>query len=167
MSRNKTSEYSGGTSLAISPLLQDDNHDSRVVGVPPVLWISTLIHGHGHPELAKKLNDKIVKIDDQMFERVRVFIRGEAVAGIDEVIRDPQWENRNNRGGWSEGQERFQGRSNQRETRQKTSASYARKETFTPLIKTPEGNLGHGYCKLSTTSVADQNSREVEHEQVL
>nr|GFA16389.1 hypothetical protein [Tanacetum cinerariifolium] len=33
--------------------------------------------GHGHPELAKKLNDKIPKTVDKMFEKVRAFIRGE------------------------------------------------------------------------------------------
>ncbi|GJZ22337.1 reverse transcriptase domain-containing protein [Tanacetum coccineum] len=30
---------------------------AHIKGVPPVLRISTFMHGHGHPELAKKLND--------------------------------------------------------------------------------------------------------------
>nr|GFC45313.1 reverse transcriptase domain-containing protein [Tanacetum cinerariifolium] len=38
--------------------------------VPPVLRISAFMHGHGHPKLAKKLNDKIPKTVDEMFERV-------------------------------------------------------------------------------------------------
>ncbi|GJV32147.1 reverse transcriptase domain-containing protein [Tanacetum coccineum] len=47
---------------------------------------------HGHPELAKKLNDKIPKIVDEMWERVRAFIRGEMVANTTEVIRSPRRE---------------------------------------------------------------------------
>ncbi|GJZ85625.1 reverse transcriptase domain-containing protein, partial [Tanacetum coccineum] len=43
---------------------------SHIKGVPPVLRISAFMHGHGHPELAKKLNDKIPKTVDEMFERV-------------------------------------------------------------------------------------------------
>ncbi|GJZ42959.1 hypothetical protein Tco_0590214 [Tanacetum coccineum] len=54
---------------------------SHIKGVPPVLCISDSMHGHGHPELAKKLNDKIPKTLDEMFERVRAFIRGEVVVG--------------------------------------------------------------------------------------
>ncbi|GJU01331.1 hypothetical protein Tco_1111669 [Tanacetum coccineum] len=54
---------------------------SHIKGVPPILRISVFIHGHGHPELAKKLNDKIPKTVDEMFERVKAFIRGEVAAG--------------------------------------------------------------------------------------
>ncbi|GJT83909.1 hypothetical protein Tco_1058251 [Tanacetum coccineum] len=149
-----------------SKYLEDHFESSYVKRVPPVLRILTFIHSHGHPELAKKLNDKIAKIDDQMFERVRVFIRGKAHACIAEVIRDPQWEKGNNRGGWSGGQERFQGRSNQRG---KTKNVYfiCEEGNIHPSDQDPEGNLGHGHCKLSTTSAANRNSREVEHEQVL
>nr|GEU80684.1 reverse transcriptase domain-containing protein [Tanacetum cinerariifolium] len=43
--------------------------------VPPVLRISAFMHGHGHPELAKKLNDKIPETIDEMWERVRVSSR--------------------------------------------------------------------------------------------
>ncbi|GJX85523.1 hypothetical protein Tco_0336297 [Tanacetum coccineum] len=39
---------------------------SHIKGVPQVLRISAFMHGHGHPELAKKLNDKIPKTVDEM-----------------------------------------------------------------------------------------------------
>ncbi|GKD23749.1 hypothetical protein Tco_1225452 [Tanacetum coccineum] len=52
----------------------------HIKGVPPVLRISSFMHGHGHPKLAKKFNDKIPKTVDEMFERVRAFIRGEVAA---------------------------------------------------------------------------------------
>ncbi|GJT74888.1 reverse transcriptase domain-containing protein [Tanacetum coccineum] len=57
------------------------SESSHIKGVPPVLRISAFMHGHGHPELAKKLNDKIPKTVDEMFERVRAFIRGEVAVG--------------------------------------------------------------------------------------
>ncbi|GJT18177.1 putative ribonuclease H-like domain-containing protein [Tanacetum coccineum] len=60
---------------------------SHLKGMPPVLRISAFMHGHGHPELAKKLNDKIPKTVDEMFERVRAFIRGEVAVGSAEVAR--------------------------------------------------------------------------------
>ncbi|GJY27674.1 reverse transcriptase domain-containing protein [Tanacetum coccineum] len=44
---------------------------SHIKGVPPVLRISAFMHGHGHPELVKKLNNKIPKTVDELFERVR------------------------------------------------------------------------------------------------
>ncbi|GJU92437.1 hypothetical protein Tco_1304860 [Tanacetum coccineum] len=53
-------------------------------------------------ELAKKLNDKIYKMVDEIFERVRVFIRGEAVVGSAEVARTPQWDKGVTRPVWSE-----------------------------------------------------------------
>ncbi|GJU34057.1 hypothetical protein Tco_1182411 [Tanacetum coccineum] len=52
-----------------------------IKGVPPALRISAFMHDHGHPELAKNLNDKIPKTVDEMFERFRAFIRGEVAAG--------------------------------------------------------------------------------------
>ncbi|GKC65007.1 hypothetical protein Tco_1097605 [Tanacetum coccineum] len=63
---------------------------SHIKGVPSVLRISAFMHGHGHPELAKKLNDKIPKTVDEMFERVRAFIRGEVAAGSAEMVRPSQ-----------------------------------------------------------------------------
>ncbi|GKC26733.1 hypothetical protein Tco_1034027, partial [Tanacetum coccineum] len=62
------------------------------------------MHGHGHPELAKKLNDKIPKTVDEMWERVRAFIKGETTANTTEVIRSPYWEKSANKAGWSENQ---------------------------------------------------------------
>ncbi|GJZ58418.1 reverse transcriptase domain-containing protein [Tanacetum coccineum] len=53
---------------------------AHIKGVPPVLRISAFMHRHGHPELAKNLNDKIPKTLDEMWERVRAFIRGETAA---------------------------------------------------------------------------------------
>nr|GEW57997.1 reverse transcriptase domain-containing protein [Tanacetum cinerariifolium] len=47
---------------------------SHIKGVPPVLRISAFMHDHGHPELMK-LNDKIPKMMDEMFESVKAFIR--------------------------------------------------------------------------------------------
>ncbi|GJR99944.1 hypothetical protein Tco_0316453 [Tanacetum coccineum] len=61
------------------------SESSHIKGVPLVLRISALMHGHGHPKLAKKLNDKIPKMVDEMFERVRAFIRGEVAVGSAEM----------------------------------------------------------------------------------
>nr|GEW09113.1 hypothetical protein [Tanacetum cinerariifolium] len=41
-------------------------------------------------ELAKKLNDKILKTVDKMFKRVKAFIRGEVAAGSAEMVRSSQ-----------------------------------------------------------------------------
>ncbi|GJV13305.1 reverse transcriptase domain-containing protein [Tanacetum coccineum] len=60
---------------------------AHIKGVSPVLRISAFMHGHDHPKLAKKLNDKILKIVDEMWERVRTFIRGEMAADTTEAIR--------------------------------------------------------------------------------
>ncbi|GJU55490.1 hypothetical protein Tco_1229204 [Tanacetum coccineum] len=61
---------------------------SHIKGVPHVLRISAFMQGHGHPELAKKLNDKILKTMVEMFKRVRAFIRGE-VAVVSEGSKGP------------------------------------------------------------------------------
>ncbi|GJU89930.1 hypothetical protein Tco_1302353 [Tanacetum coccineum] len=66
------------------------SESSHIKGVPPVLRISTFMHGHGHPELAKKLNDKIPTTVDEMFERVRAFIRGEVVVGSAKMVHPSQ-----------------------------------------------------------------------------
>ncbi|GJZ96263.1 reverse transcriptase domain-containing protein [Tanacetum coccineum] len=60
---------------------------AHIKGVSPVLRISAFMHGHGHPKLAKKHNDKIPKIVDEMWERVRAFIRGEMAADTTVAIR--------------------------------------------------------------------------------
>nr|GEV73604.1 reverse transcriptase domain-containing protein [Tanacetum cinerariifolium] len=52
------------------------SESSHIKGVPPVLSILAFMHGHGHPELVKKLNDKIPKTMDEIFKRVRAFIQG-------------------------------------------------------------------------------------------
>ncbi|GKE99476.1 hypothetical protein Tco_0022827, partial [Tanacetum coccineum] len=95
----------------------------HIKGVPLVLRISVFMHGHGHPELAKKLNDKIPKTVDEMWERVRAFIRGETAIDTTEVIRSPRWEK-------SAGHRRWEGRN------MGTCAPYARREGLTPLTKT-------------------------------
>ncbi|GJU38343.1 hypothetical protein Tco_1191300 [Tanacetum coccineum] len=80
-----------------------------------MLRISAFMHGHGHPELAKKLNDKMPNIVDDMFKRVIAFIRGEAASGSTEVAMAPQWDKGVTRPGWSGGQERARGRGGLRE----------------------------------------------------
>ncbi|GJY43701.1 hypothetical protein Tco_0431914 [Tanacetum coccineum] len=82
---------------------------------PRQLRISAFMHGHGHPELAMKLNDKIPKTVDEMFERVREFIRAEVAAGLAEAARAPQWDKGSARAGWSGGQERIKRRNGPRE----------------------------------------------------
>ncbi|GJS97900.1 hypothetical protein Tco_0819070 [Tanacetum coccineum] len=73
------------------------------------------MHNHGHPELVKKLNDKIPNIMDEMFERLRAFIIGEVMTGSVEVARAPQWDKGNAYVGFFGGQERIRGRSGPRE----------------------------------------------------
>ncbi|GJZ06094.1 hypothetical protein Tco_0539887 [Tanacetum coccineum] len=98
------------------------------------------MHGHGHPELAKNLNDKILKMVNEMWERVRAFIRGETTADTTEAIRSPRWENSVGKVSWSEGQNGPRNRGHRRgEGRNMgTCAPYARREGFTPLTKTPK-----------------------------
>ncbi|GJW92756.1 hypothetical protein Tco_0172428 [Tanacetum coccineum] len=62
----------------------------HIKGVPSVLHILAFMHGHGHSELAKKLNDNIPKTVDGMFKRVRAFSRGEVAAGSAEKVRPSQ-----------------------------------------------------------------------------
>ncbi|GJT86671.1 reverse transcriptase domain-containing protein [Tanacetum coccineum] len=109
-------------------------------GVPPVLRISAFMHGHGHPELAKKLNDKIPKIVDEIWERVRAFIKGETVVDTTEFIRSPRWEKSAGKASWLENQNRSRNRGHRRgEGRNMgTCAPYDRREGFTPLTKTPK-----------------------------
>ncbi|GJT09479.1 reverse transcriptase domain-containing protein, partial [Tanacetum coccineum] len=90
---------------------------SHIKGVLSVLRISAFMHGHGHPELAKKLNDKILKTVDEMFERVRAFIRGELAAGSTEIVWLSQGDKGNARPVWSGGQEKSRNRSGPRDTR--------------------------------------------------
>ncbi|GKB05147.1 reverse transcriptase domain-containing protein [Tanacetum coccineum] len=113
---------------------------AHIKGVPPILRISAFMHGHGHPELSKKLNDKILKMVDEMWERVQAFIRGEAAADTTEAIRSPRWEKSAGKDSWSEHQNGSRNRSHRRgEGRNMgTCAPYTRREGFTPLMKTPK-----------------------------
>ncbi|GKA26961.1 hypothetical protein Tco_0713129 [Tanacetum coccineum] len=113
---------------------------AHIKGVPPVLRISAFMHGHGHPELSKKLNDKILKTVDEMWERVRAFIRGEAAADTTEAIRSPRWEKSAGKASWSEHQNGSRNRNHRRgEGRNMgTLSPYARRKGFTPLMKTPK-----------------------------
>ncbi|GJX13151.1 reverse transcriptase domain-containing protein [Tanacetum coccineum] len=43
------------------------SESSHIKGFPLVLHIFGFMHGHGHPELVKKLNEKIPKTVDEMF----------------------------------------------------------------------------------------------------
>ncbi|GKA63758.1 reverse transcriptase domain-containing protein, partial [Tanacetum coccineum] len=103
---------------------------THIKGVPPVLRISAFMHGHGHPELSKKLNDKIPKTVDEMWERVRAFIKGEAAVDTTEAIRSPRCEKSAGKADWLEHQNRSRNRSHRRgEGRNMgTCAPYARRE---------------------------------------
>nr|GEW12178.1 reverse transcriptase domain-containing protein [Tanacetum cinerariifolium] len=79
---------------------------SQIKSVPPVLCILAFLHGHGHPKLAKKLNDKMPNTGDEMFERVGAFIRGEATVGSEKMARPPQWDKGNTCSVWSVGQDK-------------------------------------------------------------
>lgn len=50
------------------------------------------MYDQGHPALAKKLNEKIPKTVDEVFERVRAFIRGERAADTTDIARAPYWD---------------------------------------------------------------------------
>ncbi|GJR01411.1 hypothetical protein Tco_0524395 [Tanacetum coccineum] len=90
--------------------------------------------------LQKKLNDKIPKMVDEMFERVRAFIRGEMDAGSAEMVRPFQGDKGNTRPVWSGGQERARNINGPREVRRNmvVYTPYPRRDTFTPLTKTPK-----------------------------
>ncbi|GJX66326.1 hypothetical protein Tco_0300669 [Tanacetum coccineum] len=134
---------------------QFKSESSHIKDVPHVLRISTFMHDHGHPELAKKLNDKIPKTVDEMFERVRAFIRGEVVAGSVEVARASQWDKGDARAGWSSGQERIRGRSGPRKFQRSMwkCAPYSRRGTFTPLTKTPKEILAMEIINFPSSSL--------------
>nr|GFC05789.1 reverse transcriptase domain-containing protein [Tanacetum cinerariifolium] len=96
-----------GLQTFMNRLKSDSSH---IKGVPPVLRISAFMHGHSHPELVKKLNDRIPKTVDEMFERVRAFIRGEVAARSAEMVRPSQGDKGNSRLVWSGVQERARNR---------------------------------------------------------
>ncbi|GJX40688.1 reverse transcriptase domain-containing protein [Tanacetum coccineum] len=111
---------------------------SHIKGVPLVLRISAFMHGHGHSELAKKLNDKIPKTIDEIFKRVRAFIKGEVMAGSGEMVRPSQWDKGDVCPAWSRGPKKARNRGGPRETQRNIGiyTPYPRKDTFTLLIKT-------------------------------
>ncbi|GKE62405.1 reverse transcriptase domain-containing protein, partial [Tanacetum coccineum] len=91
------------------------SESSHIKGVPPVLRIFAFINGHGHSELAKKLNDKIPETVDEMFKRVRAFIRGEVATGSAEMVRPSQRDKGCIRPAWTGGPERARNRGSLRE----------------------------------------------------
>ncbi|GJY73019.1 reverse transcriptase domain-containing protein [Tanacetum coccineum] len=113
---------------------------SHIKGVPPVLRISAFMHGHGHPELAKKLNEKIPKTVDEMFERVKAFIRREVAAGSAEMVRPSQGDKGYVCSVWTGVPEKARSKGGLREAQRTMGVytHYPRKDTFTPLIKTPK-----------------------------
>ncbi|GJV66787.1 hypothetical protein Tco_1482296 [Tanacetum coccineum] len=115
----------------------------HIKGDPLVLRISAFMHGHGHPELTKKLNDKIPKTVDEMFERVNAFIRGEVATGSAEMVRPSQGDKGYVRPAWTEVPKKARNRGGPREARRNMGVytPYPRKDTFTPLIKTPKDIL--------------------------
>nr|GEW23928.1 reverse transcriptase domain-containing protein [Tanacetum cinerariifolium] len=116
------------------------SESSYIKGVPSVLYISTFMHGHGHPKLAKKLNDKLPKTVYEMFERVQAFIRGEVAARSAEMVRPSQGDKGYVCSAWIRGPERARNRGSPREARRnmRVYTPYLRKDAFTPLTKTPK-----------------------------
>ncbi|GJW39043.1 hypothetical protein Tco_0064888, partial [Tanacetum coccineum] len=116
------------------------SESSHIKGVPSVLRISTFMHGHDLLELAKKLNDKIPKTVDDMFKRVRAFIRGEVVTGSTEMVCPSQGDKGYICPTWTRGPEKARNRGGPREARRNMGVytPYPRKDTFTPLIMTPK-----------------------------
>ncbi|GJQ98215.1 hypothetical protein Tco_0009354 [Tanacetum coccineum] len=145
---------------------------SHIKGVPPVLCISAFIHGHGHPELAKKLNDKIPKTVDEMFERVRAFIRGEVTVRSAEMVHPSQGDKWYIHPAWTEGPEKARIRGGQREARRNMGVytPYPRKDTFAPLIKTLKEILamesGQGSQHQRLLSIKKANRRSCGLEEV-
>ncbi|GJX05077.1 hypothetical protein Tco_0190993 [Tanacetum coccineum] len=92
------------------------------------------------PYLQKNLNKKIPKIIDEMFERVRAFIRGEVAAGSAEMVRPSQGDKGNAYPVWSGVQERARNRNGPKDTRRNMGmyTLYPRRDTFTPLTKNPK-----------------------------
>ncbi|GKB88372.1 hypothetical protein Tco_0960644 [Tanacetum coccineum] len=72
---------------------------------------------HSKRELSKKLNDKIPKTVDEIFKRVRAFIRGEVAAGSAEMVRPSQGDKGYIRPAWTGGLEKAKNRSGPREAR--------------------------------------------------
>ncbi|GKB66919.1 reverse transcriptase domain-containing protein [Tanacetum coccineum] len=80
------------------------------------------------------------KTVDEMFERVRAYIRGEVASGSAEMVRPSKGDKGYIRPSWSGGPKKARNRGGSIETRRNMGiyTSYPRKDTFTPLIKTPK-----------------------------
>nr|GEW72881.1 reverse transcriptase domain-containing protein [Tanacetum cinerariifolium] len=115
------------------------SESSHIKGVPSVLRISAFMHCHGHPELAKKPNDNIPKTVDELFKRVKAFIRGEVAIGSAEMVRPSQWDNGYIHPAWTGGPKKARNRGGSREAQRNIEVytPYPQKDTLTPLIKTP------------------------------
>ncbi|GJV24442.1 hypothetical protein Tco_1377137 [Tanacetum coccineum] len=124
------------------------SESSHIKGVPPILRISAFMHGHVHPELAKKLNDKIPKTMDEMFERVMAFIRGEVAAGSAEMVCPSQ---------------RDKGRNTSSPGSNRSSSNYgkSRKKTGMRSLEAVSSTI-HSMIKFSTNQgiVTMETSRE-------
>nr|GEW29892.1 hypothetical protein [Tanacetum cinerariifolium] len=107
------------------------------------------MHGHGHPKLAKKLNDKIPKTVDEMFKRVRAFIR-EVATGSAEMIRPSQGDKGYIHPTWTIRSKKAINRGGPREAQRNMEVytPYPQKDTFTPLIKTLKEILAMGKKKI-------------------
>nr|GEZ40177.1 reverse transcriptase domain-containing protein [Tanacetum cinerariifolium]GEZ52662.1 reverse transcriptase domain-containing protein [Tanacetum cinerariifolium] len=105
------------------------SESSHIKGVPPVLCIFAFMHSHGHLKLAKKLNHKIPKTMDEMFERVRAFIKGEVADGSTEMVRPSQGDKGYIRLAWTEGPERARNRGGPREARRNMGRGSTRMQT--------------------------------------
>nr|GEW02498.1 hypothetical protein [Tanacetum cinerariifolium] len=129
---------------------------SRIKGVPLVLCNLAFMHGHGHPELAKKLNIKIPKMVDKMFERVRAFIRGEVAARSAEMVRPSQEDKGYVRLAWTGGLEKYRNKGGLTESQRNmvVYAPYPRRDTFTPLTKTSKEILAMEIKKANKGAVA-------------
>nr|GEV08720.1 reverse transcriptase domain-containing protein [Tanacetum cinerariifolium] len=130
---------SGGTKPnSIFITAEFKSKSSHIKGVPSALRISAFMHGHGHLELAKKLNDKIPKMVDEMFKRVRAFIKGEVAAGSAEMVHPSQRDKWYIHLAWTEGPKKARNKGGLREARRNmwVYTPYPRKDTFTLLIKT-------------------------------
>ncbi|GJW44391.1 reverse transcriptase domain-containing protein [Tanacetum coccineum] len=97
-------------------------------------------------ELAKKLNDKIPKTVDKMFERVRVFIRGEVAAGSAKMVRPSQGDNGYVRPAWFGVPEKARSIGGLREARRNMGVytPYPRKKYFHPAYQDSERDPRHG-----------------------
>ncbi|GJV92733.1 hypothetical protein Tco_1540546 [Tanacetum coccineum] len=99
------------------------SESSHIKGVPMVLCISAFMHGHSHPKLTKKLNDKIPKTVDEMFKRVRAFIKGEVAAGSAVMVHPSQGNKWNIRPTWTGGPEKARNRGGPREAQRNIGGS--------------------------------------------